>query len=99
MQPVHVSEIFGGLAQGAASEDAPGDDTQARPQIHAKGLDEHPDAARLQYSAPSEDGAVEVREEVRERQLLADELAGTPRNAPCPCGSGKKFKMCHGKDA
>ena len=19
------------------------------------------------------------------------------RNAPCPCGSGKKFKMCHGK--
>lgn len=19
----------------------------------------------------------------------------TPRNAPCPCGSGKKFKMCH----
>ncbi len=21
----------------------------------------------------------------------------TPRNAPCPCGSGKKFKHCHGK--
>jgi preprotein translocase subunit SecA len=20
------------------------------------------------------------------------------RNAPCPCGSGKKFKYCHGKD-
>ncbi len=20
----------------------------------------------------------------------------TPRNAPCPCGSGKKFKQCHG---
>jgi preprotein translocase subunit SecA len=20
-----------------------------------------------------------------------------PRNAPCPCGSGKKFKHCHGK--
>ncbi len=20
----------------------------------------------------------------------------TPRNAPCPCGSGKKFKLCHG---
>jgi len=19
------------------------------------------------------------------------------RNAPCPCGSGKKYKMCHGK--
>ncbi|MGA1051702.1 MAG: SEC-C metal-binding domain-containing protein, partial [Ilumatobacteraceae bacterium] len=22
----------------------------------------------------------------------------TPRNAPCPCGSGKKFKQCHGAD-
>jgi len=21
---------------------------------------------------------------------------GTPRNAPCPCGSGKKYKKCHG---
>ncbi|QDO97276.1 preprotein translocase subunit SecA [Ferrovibrio terrae] len=21
----------------------------------------------------------------------------TPRNSPCPCGSGKKFKYCHGK--
>nr|WP_232536434.1 SEC-C metal-binding domain-containing protein [Lacipirellula parvula] len=20
----------------------------------------------------------------------------TPRNAPCPCGSGKKYKNCHG---
>ena len=20
----------------------------------------------------------------------------TPRNAPCPCGSGKKYKLCHG---
>ena len=23
----------------------------------------------------------------------------TPRNAPCPCGSGKKYKHCHGKVA
>ena len=22
-----------------------------------------------------------------------------PRNAPCPCGSGKKFKQCHGRIA
>ena len=21
----------------------------------------------------------------------------TPRNASCPCGSGKKFKQCHGR--
>jgi preprotein translocase subunit SecA len=23
----------------------------------------------------------------------------TPRNAPCPCGSGKKYKYCHGRSA
>jgi preprotein translocase subunit SecA len=23
----------------------------------------------------------------------------TPRNAPCPCGSGKKYKQCHGRIA
>jgi len=22
-----------------------------------------------------------------------------PRNAPCPCGSGKKYKKCHGMTA
>ena len=22
--------------------------------------------------------------------------ADTPRNAPCPCGSGKRYKHCHG---
>src|SRR5690606_16029356 len=23
---------------------------------------------------------------------------GTPKNAQCPCGSGKKYKLCHGKN-
>ncbi|HBM90985.1 MAG TPA: preprotein translocase subunit SecA, partial [Rhodospirillaceae bacterium] len=27
----------------------------------------------------------------------ANTWGGTPRNAPCPCGSGKKYKHCHGK--
>jgi preprotein translocase subunit SecA len=26
-----------------------------------------------------------------------DALRNVPRNAPCPCGSGKRFKHCHGK--
>ncbi|MEA3032187.1 MAG: preprotein translocase subunit SecA, partial [Sphingomonadales bacterium] len=25
------------------------------------------------------------------------ELAGVSRNAPCPCGSGLKYKHCHGQ--
>ena len=28
---------------------------------------------------------------------LPEEWLRTGRNAPCPCGSGKKFKHCHGK--
>ena len=28
---------------------------------------------------------------------IPDAWAKTPRNALCPCGSGKKFKHCHGK--
>jgi preprotein translocase subunit SecA len=30
------------------------------------------------------------------RTIVNDAWSKTPRNAPCPCGSGKKFKMCHG---
>jgi len=29
--------------------------------------------------------------------VVKSEWDKTPRNAPCPCGSGKKFKMCHGR--
>jgi len=25
-----------------------------------------------------------------------DDWSNTPRNAPCPCGSGRKYKQCHG---
>ena len=46
------------------------------------------------YSAPDETGA--------ERVTTADgfdmaQFAGVGRNDACPCGSGKKFKHCHGK--
>ncbi|HDZ5084944.1 TPA: preprotein translocase subunit SecA [Campylobacter jejuni] len=32
-----------------------------------------------------------------ENNLGEAEFKKVPRNAPCPCGSGKKFKECHGK--
>ena len=31
--------------------------------------------------------------------IVKSEFDKTPRNSPCPCGSGKKFKMCHGRGA
>jgi uncharacterized protein len=32
----------------------------------------------------------------REDADLAQKIATTGRNAPCPCGSGRKLKHCHG---
>ena len=29
-------------------------------------------------------------------ELTTAERAGISRNAPCPCESGKRFKVCHG---
>ncbi len=34
---------------------------------------------------------------VKQQTIVNDEFANTGRNQPCPCGSGKKFKMCHGR--
>ncbi|AWK86186.1 preprotein translocase subunit SecA [Azospirillum thermophilum] len=32
-----------------------------------------------------------------DQPLPPEVMANTPRNAACPCGSGKKFKHCHGR--
>ncbi len=45
----------------------------------------------LQYSAPSETGGVE-----RHGDTAADPDARVGRNDLCPCGSGRKYKRCHG---
>ncbi len=48
-------------------------------------------AGAEQASAPAQ---APVR--TKQQTIVKDEFSKTPRNAPCPCGSGKKFKMCHG---
>ena len=67
--------------------------------LHGHGLERPRPAGQLHYSAPSDSGGIEEREISggATAVLTDDQLATTPRNAPCPCGSGKKFKMCHGK--
>ncbi|KRF24195.1 preprotein translocase subunit SecA [Phycicoccus sp. Soil803] len=72
---------------------------ERHPTFRAKGL-EQPERRpqQLQYSAPSETGDVEHRAVGSVNDTLTeDQLKGASRNGPCPCGSGKKFKMCHGK--
>ncbi|MGL5826292.1 MAG: preprotein translocase subunit SecA [Nocardioides sp.] len=64
----------------------------AHPLIRAKGLDGPSRPQKLSYSAPSEAGDVAVTAQ----DESVDEFAGVGRNAACPCGSGKKYKKCHG---
>ena len=33
-----------------------------------------------------------------QKEKLDEAFKGVGRNDPCPCGSGKKYKKCHGKD-
>ncbi len=51
------------------------------------------------YTAPTETGEVETRSEGQAAggNALAFDGQRVGRNDPCPCGSGKKFKQCHGK--
>jgi preprotein translocase subunit SecA len=32
----------------------------------------------------------------KQETVVKSDWDKTPRNAPCPCGSGKKYKQCHG---
>jgi preprotein translocase subunit SecA len=57
--------------------------------------------ANVTYTAPTETGEVETtvdEESLRYKQALpAGAVPRVGRNDPCPCGSGKKYKLCHGK--
>ena len=54
------------------------------------------DAAGQDYAANQND-YFDPSAPVKQEPLRAEPKIG--RNDPCPCGSGKKFKQCHGKDA
>jgi len=48
----------------------------------------------LQYTAPSVDGGTHVESHMEGGP--GGDFAHVGRNDPCPCGSGRKFKRCHG---
>ena len=63
--------------------------------IIARGLRGPQRPAELEYTAPGETGEAEhtrVRSTPEERAAYGN----VERNAPCPCGSGNKYKHCHG---
>ena len=79
-----------------ADSDVTGEEPEAQPAepkstVRIKGAEEEVDPSKLSYSAPDEQG-----ETASTTAEVEDKYAGVGRNAPCPCGSGKKFKRCHG---
>ncbi|WP_092758447.1 preprotein translocase subunit SecA [Rhodoferax sp. OV413] len=54
--------------------------------------------ANVTYTAPTETGEVETRVDAGStRPPAAGNIPRVGRNDPCPCGSGNKYKLCHGK--
>jgi preprotein translocase subunit SecA len=50
--------------------------------------------SNVTYTHPNEDGSVSEETDVA---TAVAEVPKVGRNDPCPCGSGKKYKLCHGK--
>ena len=65
-------------------------------QLAANQLEEKAEAiSNITYSAPNETGAAHVFADGAQEDPNAVPAVG--RNEACPCGSGKKYKHCHGK--
>ncbi len=89
---------------GAAAEPVPSEAPEAVDGDHEKvsavlesalGAPKRPQ--QLQYSAPTVDGeGGVVRSGAPASRGDRSAYGDVARNAPCPCGSGKKFKRCHG---
>ena len=90
-----------GRSSGGAHARRPGPRRAARTRPARPGQDAPVPAGfaprrpqRLQYSAPSVDGGAHV--ETSPGPGAGDDFAHVGRNDPCPCGSGRKYKRCHG---
>ena len=64
---------------------------QARATITAQ----HPDAQAEAQTVGAEEGVEEDGAPSAQPMVRGGRKVG--RNEPCPCGSGKKYKQCHGK--
>jgi preprotein translocase subunit SecA len=64
--------------------------------------DDRPDESGFDRAAAqvaADDGVpapAQPTQTAKPKTVQKDAFEKTPRNAPCPCGSGKKFKNCHG---
>jgi preprotein translocase subunit SecA len=75
-------------------------DAMKQRQVHATRV-QAAQAKQAAQSAQGDEAEAEPREDgagnAAAESSVASEYAGVGRNDSCPCGSGKKFKKCHGK--
>ncbi len=98
-------ELFGQLLDSVKNEvtrvlmnvrvQSPDQLNEAAQQIENKA--EH--ISNIVYTAPTETGEVEtiVDAQTSGQRIAATDVPRVGRNEPCPCGSGQKYKHCHGK--
>ncbi len=82
------------LMRGQIPVQAPEEVREAAPERAPK---ERYIESREDLTDPNQQAAAQrdTRERPKSQPVVADKLPG--RNDPCPCGSGKKFKNCHGR--
>lgn len=69
--------------------------TQEEVAQAAEAMEERAERVRnVTYTHPNEDGSVSEEADVA---TAVAEVPKVGRNDPCPCGSGKKYKQCHGR--
>ena len=69
--------------------------TREEADLAAQQLEERAEnISNVTYTAPTETGEVET---TVDPSTVAASVPQVGRNDPCPCGSGKKYKHCHGK--
>ena len=65
--------------------------------IIADSLAQAREQAPAPLARPSEDGIRVYQAQAPQPPKDANQYTGVGRNDPCPCGSGKKYKQCHGR--
>ncbi|HLK00093.1 MAG TPA: SEC-C metal-binding domain-containing protein, partial [Streptosporangiaceae bacterium] len=85
----HARPAGGGQPAGPGGQGGQGGQGAPGGQVPAGLAPRRP--RRLEYSGPSDGGG-----EVHSSTAAADDFAHVGRNDPCPCGSGRKYKRCHG---
>ena len=85
-------------------QEAPDESAARRVEVRQAAPEQRQDMSKyreqkVDLNDPNQQAAAaqDTREQPRREPIRAEKTVG--RNDPCPCGSGKKYKNCHGRNA